>query len=160
MQRDFRVKDKKLRITGTSCRIGIVVAEYNVDVTAKLLDGARAELRTRGVPRKNIAVARVSGSFELPLACQRMAQTGQYNALVALGCVIKGETDHYHYIAAETARGIMKVMLTHSIPIGFGVLTTDTLEQAQARSSGTQNKGAEAAYAALQMLSALDRGEK
>ena len=116
----------------------------------------RTSSSARNVPRKNITVARVPGSFELPLACRRMAETGKYRALVALGCIIKGETDHYRYIAAEAARGIMAVMLASGTPIGFGVLTCDTLAQAQARSSGAQNKGAEAARAALQMLSARD----
>ena len=155
MQRNqpSKVKSKLLKINGAVSRIGIAVAEYNADVTEKLLDGARVELLARGGSRKNITVARVPGSFELPLACQRMAETGRYNAIIALGCVIKGETDHYHYIATEAARGIMNVMLARGIPIGFGVLTTDTPEQARVRSSGTQNKGTEAARAVLEVIS-------
>ena len=120
-----------------------------------MLAGAQKELLRAGVLRKNIAVLRVPGSFELPLACERLAESGRYDALLALGCVIKGETDHYYFIAGETARGIMEVMLKRGIPIGFGVLTVDTLAQAQARSSGGNNKGAEAARAALQMIELL-----
>ncbi len=137
---------------GVALRIGIAVAECNADVTEKLLAGARKELRASGVPRKNITVARVPGSFELPFICQRLAKSGRFHALVALGCVIKGETDHYYYIAASAARGIMEVMLTHAIPIGFGVLTTDTLEQAKARAGPKIDFGASAARAALRLI--------
>lgn len=136
-------------------RIGIAVAEFNADITEKLLAGALRELERSGVRRGRITAVRVPGSFELPLACQRMAQSGRYDGLIALGCVIKGETDHYHYIAAEAARGIMDVMLQDDIPVSFGVLTTDTLAQAQARVSGKNNKGAETARAVLEIIAAV-----
>lgn len=165
MQRTSLVKSQKLVVNGARKRIGISVAEFNPDVTKKLLAGALKELRACGVRKENITVVRVPGSFELPLVCQRLAKTGHFDGLIALGCVIKGETDHYYYIAAEAAAGIMEVMLKHNIPIGFGVLTTDTLKQAQARASGKPfdtaqgkgNKGAEAARAALETLLALEK---
>lgn len=153
MRRNLTVKDREVRISGAaSRRIGIAAAEFNADITEKLLAGALRVLEQSGVRRGHITVMRVPGSFELPLACQRMAESGRYDALIALGCVIKGETDHYYYIAAEAARGTMEVMLKYDIPIGFGVLTTDTLAQAQARASGAHNKGGEAARAALRMI--------
>lgn len=153
MRRNLRVKSRELKISDAARRrIGIAVAEFNADITEKLLVGALRELARSGVPEKNTAVVRVPGSFELPLACQKLAETGKYDALVALGCVIKGETDHHRHIGGEAARGIMEVMLTYSIPIGFGVLTTDTLAQAKARAIGLNNKGAEAARAALRMI--------
>lgn len=140
-------------VNGARQRIGIAVAEFNADVTEKLLAGALKELHASGVSKRDVTVVRVPGSFELPLACQLLARTKKYDALVALGCVIKGETDHYHYIAAEAVRGIMEVMLKYDIPIGFGLLTTNTLRQAQARATGSNNKGAEAARAALEISS-------
>lgn len=163
MRRNFKVKNREFPPWRTrplaekmndaaSHRIGIAVAEFNADITEKLLAGALRELERNGVQKRHITAVRVPGSFELPLACQRMAKSGRYDALIALGCVIKGETDHYRYIAGEAACGIMEVMLAHSIPIGFGVLTTDTLSQAKMRASGANNKGAEAARAALWML--------
>ncbi len=156
MHRSDKSKSARAGIRGERLRIGIAVSEFNADVTEKLLAGAQKDLLRAGVLRRNSTVVRVPGSFELPLACQRMAESGRYDALLALGCVIKGETDHYYYIAGEAAAGIMKVMLKHDIPIGFGVLTTDTVKQAQARSSGRSNKGAEAARAVLELLTSFD----
>ena len=155
MHRREKPTSARAGIRGERLRFGVAISEYNGDITEKLLAGAQKELLRAGVLRKNIAVLRVPGSFELPLACERLAESGRYDALLALGCVIKGETDHYYFIAGETARGIMEVMLKRDIPIGFGVLTVDTLAQAQARSSGGNNKGAEAARAALQMIELL-----
>lgn len=151
MQRKTSVKDKILKIKD-SVRIGIVVADFNADITKQLLLGAKQELSRSGVPFQNITVRHAPGSFEIPLTCQTFAETGKYDALIALGCVIKGETDHYHYVAGEAARGIMDVMLKWDIPIGFGVLTTSTLKQAQERSGKDGNAGAGAARAALRML--------
>lgn len=163
MRRNLKIKDRGFpprqnrplaeEITiAASHRVGIAVAEFNADITEKLLAGALRELARSGVRKEHISMVRVPGSFELPLACQRLAKSGRFDALVALGCVIKGETDHYRYIAGEAARGIMEVMLTYSVPIGFGMLTTDTLAQAKARSYGADNKGAEAARAAFLMI--------
>lgn len=154
MQRNKKLKSKKIKVNGEILRIGIVVSGFHSDITNKLLTGARKDLLHCGISIKNIKVVRAPGSFELPLACQKMAKSAKYHGLIALGCVIKGETDHYYYIAGETAAGIMKVMLKYDIPIGFGVLTTDTVQQAKARSSVKENKGVEAARAVVEMLSA------
>src|SRR3989338_1063833 len=151
MQRKTEVKDKRLRIKD-SVRIGIAVADFNSDITGQLLKGALKELRTSGVSKKDIALRHVPGSFELPLACQKLAETGEYDALIALGCVIKGGTDHYRYIAGEAARGIMDVMLKYSVPIGFGVLTTDTLAQARERAGAKIGARGGAPPAALRMV--------
>ncbi len=132
-------------------RVGIVVSDFNGDITSRLLHGATTALRKYGVVPRNITVVHVPGGFEIPLACQRLARTKKFDALVALGCVIKGATDHYYYIAGEASRGIMRVMLDHGIPIGFGVLTTHTLAQARARSSQRDNAGRHAVEAALVM---------
>ncbi|PIQ68094.1 MAG: 6,7-dimethyl-8-ribityllumazine synthase [Candidatus Taylorbacteria bacterium CG11_big_fil_rev_8_21_14_0_20_46_11] len=130
----------------------IVVAEFNADITEKLLRGALNALESAGVLPENIKVVHVPGAFELPLMCQKLARTKKYDGLVALGCVIKGETDHYFYVAGEASRGIMEVMLREDIPIGFGVITVNTVMQAKARSGVKNNAGAWAAEAVLQML--------
>lgn len=148
-----KVKGQRLPVNGGRKRIGIAVADFNPDITEKLLAGALTALASAGVRKEDIRVVRVPGSFELPLACQKLAGTKKYDALVALGCVIKGETDHYYYVAGEAARGIMDVMLKWNIPIGFGVLTTNTLKQAQERSGKKGNAGAGAARAALILIS-------
>lgn len=131
-----------------------MVTEFNADITERLLLGALQELYRSGVFDKNITVKRVPGSLEIPLACQKFAETGKYNALIALGSVIKGETDHYYYVAGGAARGIMDVMLKFSLPIGFGVLTTDTIAQAKERAGKKINAGGAAARAALRMIEA------
>ena len=153
MQRKGRVKIQRLMVNGRRYHIGIAVADFNADITGKLLAGALAALTNAGVQKNDIRVVHVPGSFELPLACQKLAKTGKYDALVALGCVIKGETDHYHYVAGEASRGVMDVMLKFDIPIGFGILTTNTLEQAIARSGKKIDAGGSAAKAALRMVS-------
>lgn len=145
-------KGKVKKVDGSKLKIGIVVSQFNNDITEKMLEGALETLRENKVKGKNIKVVRVPGSFEIPLACQRLAETKKYDALIAIGCVIKGETDHFYYICNEASRGIMDVMLQLNIPIGFGVLTCSNLKQAQARSRGRHNKGREAAEAALAMI--------
>lgn len=144
-------KGKLKKIDGTKLKIGVVVSRFNEDITGKMLEGALETLKENKVKKKNIKIVWVPGSFEIPLACQRLAQTKKFDALVAIGCVIKGKTDHYYYICNEASRGIMNVMLGYSIPIGLGVLTVNNLKQAQARSRGKHNKGREAAEAALAM---------
>ncbi len=153
MHRSQKQKARTVAENHSSARIGIAVAEFNSDVTRELLLGALVVLKESGVVAKNIKVVTVPGSFELPLACQKLAETGKYHALVALGCVIKGETDHYHYVSGEAARGLMDVSLKFSIPIGFGVLTVHTLAQAKERSGKKIDAGGNAARAALQGLS-------
>ncbi len=131
-------------------RVAVLVSRYNEVVTARLLDGARACLREKGVPEARVDVIWVPGAFELPVAAEAAAASGRYAALVALGCVVRGETPHFEYVAGEAARGLGNVALAHRLPVGFGVLTTETLEQALARAGGTAgNKGYEAADAAL-----------
>jgi len=143
-------------------RVGIVVARFNEAVTVPLLEGALAALRERGVAEDAIDVATVAGAFELPLCAQRLAMTGRYDALIALGAVVRGETPHFGYVAGEAAAGLARAALQHDLPIAFGVLTTDTMEQALARAGGTHgNKGYDAAMAALEMvgvLAAIQRG--
>jgi 6,7-dimethyl-8-ribityllumazine synthase len=117
-----------------------------------MLKGALETLKENKVKAENIKTVWVPGSFEITLACQRFAETKKYDALVAIGCVIKGETDHFYYICSEASRGIMNVMLKFNIPIGFGMLTTQKLKQARIRSRGKENKGREAAEAALAMV--------
>ncbi len=130
--------------------MAVLVSRYNEDITARLLDGARACFRDNGVPEARVDVIWVPGAFELPVAAEAAAASGRYAALVALGCVIRGETPHFEYVAGEAARGLGNVALAHRLPVGFGVLTTETLEQALARAGGTAgNKGYEAADAAL-----------
>jgi len=145
-------KGKTNKVNGSQLKIGIVVSRFNEDITENMLKGALETLAENKVKEKNIKVVHVPGSFELPLACQRLGQTKKFDALVALGCVVKGETDHFYYICNEASRGIMDVMLGHNLPIGFGVLTTQNLKQAQVRSRGKENKGREAAVAALEMV--------
>ncbi len=133
--------------------IGIVVAKFNEDITEKLLEGAKKTLLANGVTEKNIEVAYVPGGFEIPLACQRMAESKQrYDALIAIGCVIRGDTDHYVYIANEATRGTMDVMLMYNMPIANCILTVNTLKQARERCGKVENKGSEAAEAVLEMV--------
>jgi 6,7-dimethyl-8-ribityllumazine synthase len=130
--------------------VGIVVSRFNSDITDKLLAGAKETLAKWRVPEKNIVVLSVPGSFEIPYGCLTLMKQ-KPDAVVALGCIIKGETEHDRYIAAATASGIMQVSLAHRVPISFGVITVNNLRQAKARASGQANKGAEAAQAALEL---------
>jgi 6,7-dimethyl-8-ribityllumazine synthase len=137
-------------------RVAVVVSRYNEMVTSRLLEGARRCLRERGVPDGRVDVVWVPGAFELPVAAEAAAASGRYGVIVALGCVIRGETAHFDYVAGEAARGLGNVALAHRIAVGFGVLTTDNLEQALARAGGeVGNKGYEAAEAALQAADVL-----
>jgi len=131
-------------------RVAVVVARYNEIVTGRLLEGARQCLREKGVAEAQVDVVWVPGAFELPVAAEAAAASGRYAAIVALGCVIRGETPHFEYVAGEAARGLGNVALAHRLAVGFGVLTTESLEQAMARAGGAAgNKGYEAAEAAL-----------
>ncbi|MFK5954962.1 MAG: 6,7-dimethyl-8-ribityllumazine synthase [Planctomycetota bacterium] len=157
-------------------RFAIVVARFNADITESLLDGCLHTLALHGVDLDNIDVARVPGAFELPLTCDRLARTGHYGAVIALGCVIRGGTPHFDYVCTETSRGLMDVNLGHGIPIIMGLLTCDDLAQAQFRAdremlqssdqvepgrstkqTPRSNKGSECAEAALEMSSLLSR---
>src|SRR3989338_5314490 len=131
-------------------RVGIVASRFNEDITDPMLDAARAVLREWKVKPKNIFVARVYGSFELPLAGAQLIKKKRLDALIAIGCIVKGETRHDEYLAGATMQGLMRVSLDSDVPIGFGIITTNALEQALARSRGDSNHGAKAAVAALQ----------
>ena len=137
-------------------RVAVLVSRFNEVVTTRLLDGARACLDEHQVGEARVDVIWVPGAFELPLAAAAAAATRRYAAIVALGCVVRGETPHFDYVAGEAAHGLGAVARAHQVPVGFGVLTTDTLEQALARAGGAAgNKGYEAAEAALAMAGVL-----
>ncbi|HAL48439.1 MAG: 6,7-dimethyl-8-ribityllumazine synthase [SAR202 cluster bacterium] len=139
-------------LNGNGLSVGIVVATFNEFITSRLLDGAKAGLSSHGVSDENVTVASVPGSFEIPFVAQKMAQSGRHDAIICLGAVIKGETDHYEHVAGEAAKGIANVSLSTGVPVIFGVLTTDTLEQAINRAGGKQgNQGHHAAVAAIEM---------
>lgn len=142
--------------SAVTARFGIVVARFNSFVVEELLSGAVDALKRHGVNENNITVIRVPGAFEMPLATKKAAESGNFDALITLGAVIRGGTPHFDYVAGECASGIGKIALDSNIPVAFGVLTTDTIEQAIER-SGTKagNKGADAAMSALEMVSLM-----
>jgi 6,7-dimethyl-8-ribityllumazine synthase len=143
-------------VDGEGLRIGVALARFNQGVTDRLLAGALEALGKHGVADDAIDVVTVPGAFELPLCAQRLATTGRYDALVCLGAVVRGETPHFDYVAGEAARGIAEVSRRHDLPIAFGVLTANTMEQALARAGGDRgNKGYEAAVTALEMVQVL-----
>ncbi|CBL46126.1 6,7-dimethyl-8-ribityllumazine synthase (Riboflavin synthase beta-chain) [gamma proteobacterium HdN1] len=140
----------------TAARFTIVVARFNAFVVESLLQGAIDTLKRHGVAEKDIDVVRVPGAFELPLAVKKVAEAKKPDAIIALGAVIRGGTPHFDYVAGECTKGLASVMMESGIPVSFGVLTTDTIEQAIER-SGTKagNKGGDAALGALEMVSVL-----
>ena len=143
----------RLRASG---RVAILVSRYNELITTKLLEGALACCGEAGIPRDTIDVVWLPGAFELPVAAAAAAETGAYACLVALGAVIRGDTPHFDYVAGEAARGLGEVAVRHRLPVGFGVLTVDSLQQAVERAGGgAGNKGHEAAAAALRAADAL-----
>jgi 6,7-dimethyl-8-ribityllumazine synthase len=133
-------------------RVAIVVARFNDFVTDRLLVGAQAALRDAGVAESDVEVFRVPGAFEVPMAAQRAGETGRFNAVVCLGCLIRGATPHFEYIAAACAHGITAAAASTGVPMSFGVLTTNSAEEALERAApGPANKGRESAAAALEM---------
>lgn len=132
-------------------RFAIVASEYNSVIMDRLIDGAKRALKDQ----KQVAVIRVPGSFEIPLVAKRAALSKKYDAIVALGCVLRGETPHFEYISNAVSLGLQQVALETGIPVGFGVLTVDTVQQAMERSAETGNKGSEAAMTALAMINVL-----
>lgn len=140
------------------CNIAIVAAEFNHFIVQQLVDGALDALSRNGVQEKNISLAWVPGAFELPLAADVLAGKGEHDAVIALGAVIRGGTPHFDYVAGECSRGLAQVGLKYGLPVIFGVLTTDNIDQALERAgTGAGNKGFDTAVAALQMISLLDR---
>ena len=138
--------------SGSGHRIGIAVARFNEVVTERMLDGALKTLKEQGVADSAITVTWVPGAFELPVACRWLARSGQFDALIMLGAIVRGDTDHYEYVCSGVTDGAMRVQLELDIPIGFGVLTCGTMELALARAGGDAgNKGSDAAMAALVM---------
>jgi 6,7-dimethyl-8-ribityllumazine synthase len=145
-------KKKAERVDGKKLRFAIVVAKFNEDITGGMLKGAIKTLAENNVAAKNIETVWVPGAFEIPLRAQQLAQTKKYDCLIVLGCVIKGDTDHYYYVAGESIRGVMDVTLKTGVPIGMGIITTNNLKQAKDRSGAKNNKGSEAAQAVLEMV--------
>ena len=141
---------------GEGLRIAIVVANFNDFITARLLDGAKAALARSGVRDDDVTVVSVPGSFELPLVAKKLAESKRHDAVISLGAVIRGETDHYEHVAGEAAKGIANAGLSSGVPVIFGVLTTDTLEQAINRAGGKQgNNGYGAGLAAIEMANLM-----
>ena len=140
--------------TNATARYGIAVTRFNSFIVDRLLDGALDALRKQGVQDRDITIVKVPGSYELPLTVKKMIESGSYDAVIALGAVIRGGTPHFEYVAGECVKGLSQVSLNSGIPVAFGVLTVDTIEQAIER-AGTKagNKGAEAALTAIEMLS-------
>jgi 6,7-dimethyl-8-ribityllumazine synthase len=133
-------------------RFAIVVSRFNEEITEGLLQGARERLAEASVPDDDVTIIRVPGAFEIPIAAQRLGESGEYDAIICLGCLIKGDTMHFEYIAEAASHGIARAASATGVPMAFGVLTTLTEEQAVARSAaGPDNKGREAASAALEM---------
>ena len=143
---------------GAGRRIGVIASRFNESVVRRLVDGAMETLVANGTELDAIDVIWVPGAWELPVAARYLLETDRYDALVALGAVIRGETKHFDYIAGETSRGLQQLTLDFGVPIGFGVLTTEDDAQADARAGGAHgNKGADAALAALEMAELFDR---
>mgnify|MGYP004619603001 FL=1 len=145
-------------LTVTNEKFCIVVSRFNEFICSKLLSGAIDELKRHGVNEDNIDVVWCPGAFEIPLVAKKCAKTSRYNAIIALGAVIKGSTSHYDYVCAEVSKGVASVGLETEVPVIFGVLTTDNIEQAIER-AGTKagNKGSDAAKAAIEMVSLLGK---
>ena len=138
--------------SGEGRRFGLVVARFNHFVTEPLLEGAVAGLKEHGVRDEDLTVVRVPGTFELPPVALRMARSGRFDAIIAIGAVIRGGTPHFDYVAAEAAKGTAEVSMQTGLPVAFGILTCDTVDQAVERAGeGASNKGWEAAAAALEM---------
>lgn len=137
-------------------KVGIVVGRFNEFITSRLLGGAEDALKRHGIPEGNVEIAWVPGAFEIPLVAKKMAESGKYDAVITLGTVIRGSTSHYDYVCNEAAKGVSQASLTSGIPVIFGVLTTENIEQAVER-AGTKagNKGWEAAVSAIEMANLM-----
>lgn len=146
------MKEVKPGDPAADARIAIVASRFNDHVVRRLLDGCTRALAERGVPEDNITLVRVPGAFEIPVAVRALAKKGEAQAIIALGAVIRGETPHFDYIAQAASHGMLRAAQEHGVPVAFGLLTTNTADEAIARSvPGDANKGREAARAALEM---------
>jgi len=149
------------RPDATGLRFAIVVSEFNSTITDSMLAGALDAFASAGASQEQIEIVRVPGSFEIPVAARKLAATGRYDALVCIGCILRGETPHFEYVATETSRGIQLAQLDTGVPMSFSVLTCDTLEQAMARAGHkSANKGYEAALGAVEMARLFRRLSK
>ncbi len=145
-------------LDATSMRLAIVAARFNGDVTKLLLDGARYWLADHGLEPERVRVVWVPGAFEIPLVAKRLAESGEVDAVICLGAVIRGDTPHFEFVAGECAAGVRQAALETGVPLAFGVLTTDDRDQALARAGGSEgNKGAEAAATAVEVAGLLRR---
>ncbi|MDX2183646.1 MAG: 6,7-dimethyl-8-ribityllumazine synthase [Gemmatimonadaceae bacterium] len=148
---------------GDGRRVAVVASRFNEQVTRPLVDGALDALVRHGVAVDDVDVAWVPGAWELPAAAHKLAASGRYDAIVAVGAVVRGDTPHFDYVAGEASRGLAQVQQEFEVPVGFGLLTTDTMDQATARAGGAHgNKGWDAAMAALEMadlFAQLDSGD-
>ncbi|HDB5508939.1 TPA: 6,7-dimethyl-8-ribityllumazine synthase [Staphylococcus aureus] len=144
------------KLIGKDLKVAIVVSRFNDFITGRLLEGAKDTLIRHDVNEDNIDVASVPGAFEIPLVAKKLASSGNYDAVITLGCVIRGATSHYDYVCNEVAKGVSKVNDQTNVPVIFGILTTESIEQAVER-AGTKagNKGAEAAVSAIEMANLL-----
>jgi 6,7-dimethyl-8-ribityllumazine synthase len=162
--KEYRLKEGEMAniIEGTLVskgkNYGIVISRFNEFISNKLLGGALDALQRHGVENGEITVAWVPGAFEIPIAARKMVDSGRYNAIIALGAVIRGSTPHFDYVAAEVSKGVAQISLHSGVPVLFGVLTTDTIEQAIER-AGTKagNKGFDAAVAAIEMANLMEQ---
>ncbi len=152
------IKQTEGELIARNARFALIVSRFNSFISERLLEAAVDTLQRHGVDRANMHIVRVPGAYEIPLAAKTLAKSNNFDALVALGAIIRGATPHFDYVAGGCARGIAQVSMECDIPIGFGVLTVDTVEQAVER-AGTKagNKGADAAIAALEMVNVLKR---
>ncbi len=148
------------QLTAKGLRFAIVVSRFNSLVTQRLLDGALDALKRHEADENAITIAWTPGSFELPLVAQKFAKSGKYDAVICLGCIIRGDTPHFEYVASETAKGIAQVMLDTGVPVVFGVVTADNLEQALERAGAKAgNRGFDAAMTAMEMANLLRKIE-
>ena len=143
-------------LSGKGLKVGIVAARFNDFITSRLVDGALDGLQRHGVAEADIEIVRVPGAYEIPLVAMRLAHTKKYNAIICLGAVIRGATPHFEYVSAEVSKGVASVSMESGLPIIFGVLTTDTIEQAIERAGAKSgNKGWDAALSAIEMANVM-----
>ena len=149
------------QLSAINLKFAVVLSRFNSFITERLLDGAKDAFLRHGGEENNLVVVRAPGAFELPLVCKKLAESGRYDAVIALGAVIRGSTPHFDYVAAEVSKGLAQVTMQSEVPVAFGVLTCDTIDQAVER-AGTKagNKGFDAAMTAIEMVNLLKELEK